>query len=255
MSLGHGASVVRDGLVLNVDAANPKCYNAQVSTNRFYDVSNYAGADRSMSLYGTTLPTVTNGYFSFDGVDQSAGLFGDNYQWTVDMPITIEVLFRAKSFPSLQYTGGSIFGQGLGNQLLIQLQPSATNTTEINVCYDDSRYNANHNTNYSISLNEWVHFTFLGIPNGDVTGDLEYYVNGSLDKARFTSSDPDGPNTTSAWLIARSGRGYLGDGSGNAGDNFLHGHIDVALVRMYNRNLSEAEIRQNFEATRGRFGI
>jgi hypothetical protein len=27
MSLGHGASIVRDGLVLHLDAANPKSYN------------------------------------------------------------------------------------------------------------------------------------------------------------------------------------------------------------------------------------
>ena len=46
---------------------------------------------------------------------------------------------------------------------------------------------------------------------------------------------------------------YIGTRQGFASSNFLDG--SMALIRYYDKALTEAEIRQNFEAQKGRFGL
>jgi hypothetical protein len=62
MGLGHSPSIVRDGLVLYLDAANSKSYPG--SGVIIYDLmSNY-----NSTMYGVTHNT--NGYFSFAGTGE-----------------------------------------------------------------------------------------------------------------------------------------------------------------------------------------
>jgi hypothetical protein len=62
MGIGYNTSVVRDGLVLYLDAANSKSYPGSGTT--IYDlVNNY-----NSTMYGVTHNT--NGYFSFAGTGE-----------------------------------------------------------------------------------------------------------------------------------------------------------------------------------------
>ena len=66
MSLGHGATIVRDGLVLYLDAANEKSYPGSGTT--WYDLS---GNGNDVTLINNpTYSTNNNGSFIFDGVDE-----------------------------------------------------------------------------------------------------------------------------------------------------------------------------------------
>jgi hypothetical protein len=79
---------------------------------------------------------------------------------------------------------------------------------------------------------------------GDASQDtIAHYINGELDK------------NFSAVISGQEVRGW--------GDSRLaydsrwgtYSELDVAILKQYNRLLSADEVKQNFEALRGRFGI
>lgn len=79
-------------------------------------------------------------------------------------------------------------------------------------------------------LNQWYRFCY--VKNGD------FYIN----QTRYTGSGSD------------SGYGTLSFGNTRTDVNRrLNGRI--SNIKIYNRSLSDAEIQQNFNAQRGRFGI
>ena len=67
MSRLYGPKIVVDGLVLMLDAGNPKSYSG--SGNTWYDLS---GNNKHATLINT--PTYSPGYLSFDGSTQTATL-------------------------------------------------------------------------------------------------------------------------------------------------------------------------------------
>jgi hypothetical protein len=93
-------------------------------------------------------------------------------------------------------------------------------------------------TTYAIN-NKWNHIvaTFDGT-------NKRIYVNGVL---RATSANLTGTVTQNS-----TGPAFVG-AYGNFGGYFFNGRI--AQTRVYNRALSSDEIKQNFNAQRGRFGI
>lgn len=78
------------------------------------------------------------------------------------------------------------------------------------------------------------------VVSGDSSG-LKAYVNGALVASNSTAYAPTAANTSSALI------GTLG------GAETFNGKI--ASIQVYNRALSAAEVQQNFNAFRGRFGI
>ena len=95
--------------------------------------------------------------------------------------------------------------------------------------------------NYNLTINNvWTCQTNVFSDTPDATG-REVYGNGQLLNAAATFNQSAFPSETL----------YIGSRAGSAG--FFIGQIGI--VRVYNRKLSAAEVLQNFEATRARFGI
>jgi hypothetical protein len=77
------------------------------------------------------------------------------------------------------------------------------------------------------------------------TGSRKLYINGVL-----VNSD------TQTGTIATDTRGMsLGAYGGTSGTNGYFYNGSLAICRVYNRELSAAEVSQNFNAMRGRFNI
>ena len=70
MGLGHSPRIVTDGLVLALDAGNPKNYNAGISTNWTDKIGGNNGTLVD-GTYHTDGPFVGAGYVFFDGIDSS----------------------------------------------------------------------------------------------------------------------------------------------------------------------------------------
>jgi len=90
----------------------------------------------------------------------------------------------------------------------------------------------------SIPRNEWVHL--VGTYDGSR---LKAYVNGSLvSDIALTGTINDGSYGIGHYLPAPTDGTHNFDG-------------EIAVVKIYNRALSDAEVLGNFEATRWRFGV
>lgn len=96
----------------------------------------------------------------------------------------------------------------------------------------------NFYTNFTISPNTWYHL--VGTFDGSV---VRGYVNGVENSSSY-SLPGSIPNTAFQYSVGRMGS-YNG----------LYHNGDIAVNRLYNRALTAAEVTQNFNALRRRFGL
>lgn len=217
MGLGHGADVVRNGLVLHLDAANVKSYPGTGTT--WNDLS---GNENNATLVnGVTYSAANKGTFNFDETNDYVSC-GDVLSQTAYTKI---VWFRPESATNNIVSGGS------DSQHAFWMQGSS------NTIY--SGHNGAWSTiQYSPGdmLNKWW---FGAIAFNTTTGWI-MYLNGIQ-------------VSTNASTTSFTGTGKVRIGAFSDAANLFDG--DISSVKIYNRVLSAAEIKQNFEATRGRYGI
>jgi hypothetical protein len=96
----------------------------------------------------------------------------------------------------------------------------------------------------SIENNKWYYLTFVHNFNGTSTA-ASIYINGELK----TTESFTGSQSTS------SGRNFILGGWRSDAPNEFPFYGKISQVSIYNRALSSEEIKQNFEATRGRYVI
>ena len=102
---------------------------------------------------------------------------------------------------------------------------------------------------YSFSLNQWYHCVMV---NNAALGTLVLFINGTLHSSVATATLPYDPaNTPTAGNIGIS-KSQI-DGGGTANYRAFGGNM--ASARAYNRALTNAEITQNYQATKTRFGL
>jgi hypothetical protein len=234
-------NVTTDGMVMCLDALYAPSY-PRTGTGW----TNLSGNGANAAL-ANGASWSSSGYMSTDGVNDRIDVVRP---WSPNLATdyyTIEVWFRPNALPSAQFsTNSPVFGARIGSDYMIFLYPAVNGQSKMGVSYDDSRYTSAHQSTATISSNEWVQFVHVGIPyveNGYNRGKLKYYVNGALDRGTFTSSDSNGygiPNPFYVGYDARWG---------------AYSNLDMAIIRVYNRELSATEILNNFNAQKNRFGL
>lgn len=227
MALQHSPSIVTSGLVLCLDAANPRSYSG--SGTSWYDVS---GNNNTGTLVNSPTYNSSNlGSIVFDGVDDNVNAGNGS---TLNMgtgDFSVESYFKA--------TGSSTYriilqkgNPGVGANRGYRLRIEADNTIQMTVT-GDAEYVASTS---AISYNTW--YQVLGTK--DSSG-LKIYLNGTLSG---TGTSPAGTTTSSDnFTIARQDQGNW-PFSGN-----------ISMVKVYNRSLTATEVSQNFNAIRGRYSI
>lgn len=233
MALGHSPTIVTNGLVLCLDAANVKSYPGSGTT--WTDLS---GRGNNFTLSGSPSLSVDGKSLSFNGVDQYANIGSSELNLapvttTTSSTRTIEVWAKVNATPGSGTVGG-LFGDQYSstgalvvrtdNKLMWRWDDDGTPTQKV------------------VELGEWFQIVVL-LQN---SYQIEYYVNGQLDTAQFTSPDTSA-NICTGWSIARQNRDFSG--------NFYHLNCNVSVARQYDRILTPQEVKQNFEALRGRFNI
>lgn len=96
-------------------------------------------------------------------------------------------------------------------------------------------------SNTEITPNQWYH-VLVTVPSSDAK-DCTIYINGNINQE----------NSIHTGVPINLDRIAIGASSRNLGSNPFHGNISV--VKIYNRVLSDSEVKQNFESLRGRFGL
>jgi len=192
-----------------------------------------SGNSNNVSLTnGPTYNVNNKGNILFDGVDDYGSITNASSLRPMT-ELTIELVIKA-----VTTTAGwnHIFGINPYTSLspLIFLETGGQLIRALHFV-DGVEYRCNTNETISTSVFKHVVFTFKP---GDA---IRSYFNGV---ASTTASIPNGTlsyNTSNAFLI-----GYLGANWPN---------VQFGLVRMYNKALTQAEVSQNFQATRTRFGL
>jgi hypothetical protein len=87
----------------------------------------------------------------------------------------------------------------------------------------------------NVNINQWYHIVGMASNNNE----MKMYINGALIGTRATTK------TFTGGLPLYIGRGDFGE--------YFHG--EISQVKIYNKALTDTEVKQNFEATRHRFGI
>ena len=230
MSLGHGASIVRSGLVLHLDAANKKSYPGTGTT--WNDLS---GNGNNGTLVGTVdYNTANKGNMVFNGGNEyvtcGTGL-AQSGSWTIS----------AFCYFNNTTTQAILSRTGNNTTSFAQNYTIYTTSGKFRCQTSSDSYRAVESTTTMI-INTW--YCVTGVYDS-VTKILSIYVNGAFESsaAALTGTPP----TSGALYVT------LGASDGLSAGNRMIGNISNASI--YNRALTAAEILQNYNALRGRFGI
>ena len=223
---------IEEGLVLNIDAANPKSYIGSGTL-----AYNMASPINSGSLIDNTVFSNDKaGAFNFDGVDDYIQVDPPIPQATTE--VTINVWFKATGVPSgfNDVAGGCLFTGNPGFDIGPVITYSWLNET----------------VNFGVYTNQAIGYTPLGsAPRNTIlnvcgtftqpTGKI--FINGEKILTGTKNFPATYQNNTSGNRIG--GWGYL------QYKRTFNGQI--YLIQVYNRELSEAEVLQNYNALKPRF--
>ena len=102
--------------------------------------------------------------------------------------------------------------------------------------------------NNSFSANKWWHIVGTGSRAAGTTNNLHIYRNGELIKTGSRNlRNPMGDGTARPFAIGSNVEGTVQN------NNCFIGKI--AIIRIYGKALSAVEVKQNYNASRGRFGL
>ena len=240
MGIAYNTSMVRDGLVLHLDAANKKSYSG--TGTAWTDMS---GQGKNATLVNSpAFSGNNNGVFLLDGVNDYIDLVSqDDAQTPLSgygeftgadtSPFTLEVWLKTTQISGTSATDcPAIIGRN-SNDIWANLN-----------LYNGYVYFVHYTTTWELNLksqtmvsnNVWHHIVYVN--NNNETGVL--YIDGKAEASGSSSL---------------SGTNYFSPDSVGVGfsTKYLQGNIGV--VKFYGRSLTSTEVQKNFNALRGRYGI
>lgn len=221
-----GTEIVNSGLVLHLDAANPRSYPGSGTT--FKDVA----GNSSLTISGTaSFSSNNNGYIILDSIDDYIDFTAPNLGNTV----SVEMWCRPSDF-----NGKMLFGW-LRYDVFCSGGAIGYNTAASDVY----GLTSSQVTNLGM-LNNWKQYVFVMRTDVSYTNN-KIYVNGANQPLSQVSAAESAGNRT-----FNSGLGRI---AGWRNDGNYRMPMNLGSFKVYNRELSATEIRQNFEATRTRYGI
>ena len=248
MALSHSPSLVLPGLVLCLDAANPKSYPGSGTT--WTDLS---GNGNHVTLSGTTYNSSERlGCFDFDGTDDYAYSSSTVNNMTGLSGLSLFIWCKADSgSPSRRYaydgrgnkqSAETPGGPGLG----FDAGYSDDKIFNFITAADNSYTEANSPDTFV--RNQIYQLGLVREPNSNthkvLDTDSKTLITPSYAAPRMTASASMklGPFVIGTYASSSPGGNYWWNGQ-------------IYCVLGYNRALTQAEVSQNFNALRGRFGI
>jgi hypothetical protein len=233
---GGQGNIVTNGLILNLDAANPRSYPQPYNGTDWQNIAPVSSSLTGSLVNGSNYITSGSGCIMLDGTNDYISLptvgFG--------LPsLTIDIWFKRYSTS----TYGYLWVMDNYDQPELRLSFGSATGAKLNVqYYDNGAYmvNTTSTTNFSTSL-------FYNVSTTITNNSQVFYVNGIPEIIRSGSYDGNSGNNLFEQTLGtynRPGAGYGGYAS-----------VQYGAYRVYNRVLSNSEVLQNFNATRARFGV
>jgi hypothetical protein len=213
-----------NGLVLALDAGNSKSYPGSGTT--WSDISGRGNTGTLTN--GPTYSSANGGSIAFDGTNDYVSVANSNSL----NPPTNTLICWAKSNTSTWNEYGFL----MSKRDVFVMHPNISSTTVDYYYYLNNTYVSQQITVSNITVWNMYACSWDGT-------NINAYLNGAL----INSGVKTGPLNTSDTGVIEIGR-----------DDGLGGRVfngNIAQVSIYNRALSAAEVSQNYNALRGRYGI
>jgi hypothetical protein len=233
---GGQGNIVTNGLVLNLDAANPRSYPQPYNGTTWSNLVAVSSSISGSLTNGPTFSTSGSGCIVFDGVDDYVTASGSI------LPIgtgdyCVEAWVNRTTIPSniskgiITGTSDNAFYFGFGRTY------NGANGLRIG----KSNILDAENCNFTFVANTWYQVVVIRI-----SSTIYFYINGIQQITQGSG--------TSAFSFSSSPGARIGaGGSISTPLELLYGNI--SNIKIYNRGLSDSEVLQNFNATRARFGV
>ena len=239
MVYSNGPSIVRDGLVLHLDAADRNSY--PLSGNTWYDLS---GNNNHAAIHGPVFNSGNRGHFDFNGSTHYMSISASSSLQMTD-ELTLVSIFRPDVFGDnksrLFDTYGSVTANA-GASFALKMGTSSTNDISFFLIQSGGTFYEVKRTASILDSTEEIYVISARWRKSD--GSSNVFVNGvepnyTLNNS-FTSDLGTLTNAISIGLLP-----YFQ----------IYGDQKVYCSLIYNRYLTNDEITQNYNATKGRFGL
>lgn len=236
MATTGGPRIIRNGLVLSLDAAQRTSYSGSGAT--WNDLSGQK--NNATLINGPAFNSSNGGSIFFDG-SNDYGTIEANSNFLIGSGYTLFAWVKALDNPA-NYTGicgtfdqipSQYYGCGFAipyNQQTFTFLVGGWGAGAYNYIYASSTY----------VIGQWYYL--VGTNSGT---SCKFYINGRLDVTYTQPGVSSNPGSTTKFKL---GRIYQ-----NISNYYFYGNL--ACCGFYNRELSASEVLQNFNTQRGRFSI
>lgn len=223
MGIAYNPKIVTDGVILHWDPANKKSYPG--SGNVLTDLS---GSGKNGNLLNGL--TISNNVFS-NSNDRTKSLRIQSQDWSSYTNFVVDIWYKRTGVNNWG-TGGSglpSYYQGIFNYYW-----DGSNNIYVGTTSNASSTNLTiFGISTTLNLDTWVNIVGVTGPGG-----RSAYINGTL------------IGTATGVAISPNKDVYFGNW-----DVSWASFCEMGAIKIYNRALAEAEVSQNFNALRGRYGI
>lgn len=222
----YGPRTITNGLILALDAADKNSYIG--SGTSWYDISGYG--NNGTLTNGPTFNTGNGGSIVFDGIDDYVSV-PSNSNFNNGNNITVEAWVLCTNWSS--YTHPMIVAKGINVEWILWKSNDVGAVGKLGW-----RANVTVYSTTTLPNNTWCQCV------GSIgSAGTKVYLNGVLEATNLTTTFVSGNiNVTLATgLVSGSPSNMLG--------------ANIAITRIYNVQLTDSQILQNYNATKTRFGL
>jgi hypothetical protein len=232
MSIYGGPDIITDGLVLDMDFGSSKCYPGSGASCRDLSVNNFNGEIVNSPPYTSS---TNNKFFSFNGLTNSRLIRIPNSTLLDTQTPSVEVWIKTNATNQ----NGFWFEKGTVNTQYSLFQEGTTILWRHNF----GTYNQlTTTTSAGAGINTSSWFQVVGT---FISGSRKLYVNGILKNS----------DSATGTIATNAGGMSIGVYGGYSGGRDYYYNGDIAIVRVYNKELSASEVLTNYNSLKGRFGL
>ena len=246
MGLGHSPTIITDGLVFSLDAANPRCYSGTGNT-----AFGLIGGINGTLVNGVGFTTSNRGSFIFDGTNDQISTadidLSNTNKVTVSCWVKVSNYRETADSSNIVFEFSSNFNSNAGTFVAAFADGSAVYSGTYPVV---------------LGIRGSVGYNLAGYSK-TIVNDLSWHHWACIFDTSLSGNENilyiDGVSRTSISTPLQ------GDNSGNFGNykmfignrdsSSIAGNANITDLKIYNRALSATEVRQIYNATKRRYGL
>ena len=231
-------SIITDSLFLHLDASNSESYPGSGTT--WYDLT---ANNNDATINGATYSSTDGGIFELDGSNDNISIpHVSSLSLSTSAQRTIQVWVKIDALPALN-TQIPVFGK-LSSSFGFDGYWSGlfSNGGVVRCVTNGTAVQRVSNSTSTVSIDNWYLFTFISQITS-TSNTTKVYINET--EYITNAHGSDSYNETNPLYL-----GFIGAG---VSSNYLNGKIGACYF--YTKGLTAAEVSQNYNATKSRFGL